>query len=555
MRIYRELIFMKKYIKKNKWLLYGGATVFLVSAMIAPIPYVIGYILDTVILEQKSYKLLVVTLLGLVCIYFIKTFATFFYHICFIKAQQEIMNSLRLDAINHIMGASQSYLNSKDKGYIWGRYCEIQQISALFSPQVISNMLGILELVFYIVIMFVLNYTLAIIALLFIPIYFNISLIMSKKVMNSSVIMNETYSQLSGELFETFNGIEDIKLLNAKEKQTQKIRRKLLEFSRATYGQNRNMTTFVQLVVLVNDVIGAIILGVSGFLILNNSISVGLYTSFSLYVSKILMIIQNLGSMGMTFKTVCVSISRIKELLNIKAEDQIKGADFYEPIENIEFENVYFKYREEEKYIINNLSYALKAGDILLIKGPNGSGKTTITKLLTGLYAPNSGKILINGNDLAYINKTHLRNHIGIVTQNVFLFKGTVLENILFGAINKTSNDVKEIINNYGLNEYLNRLPFGVKTEILQNGLDISGGQRQMVAFLRAIIRNSDILILDEATSNLDKEANQIILDTIQKYNIAKITVIISHQNEGNIFANKILDMETNNISLYKSHI
>ncbi|MGN9865982.1 ATP-binding cassette domain-containing protein [Bacillus swezeyi] len=163
--------------------------------------------------------------------------------------------------------------------------------------------------------------------------------------------------------------------------------------------------------------------------------------------------------------------------------------------------------------------------------------------MLTGLYHPENGRILINNIDYALIDKKSIRDRIGIVSQNIFLFKGTVLENILYGQEEKTKDDVIELLNNYHLIEQLNRFDKGLDTEIIQDGSSVSGGQAQLIAFIRAILKKRDIIILDEATTNLHIETKDLMYELLQKNDLYNILIMISHQQEGLQFINKILEL------------
>ena len=160
---------------------------------------------------------------------------------------------------------------------------------------------------------------------------------------------------------------------------------------------------------------------------------------------------------------------------------------------------------------------------------------------MAGLYEPLEGKILFNGKDFLQLDKYDIRSKIGIVSQDIFLFRGSVINNILFGVREKNEKDVLALIKKFGLMNYIDRFPNGLNTEILQNGVGVSGGQAQIIAFIRSIIMKKDILILDEATSNLDQEACQKIMSILRENRLCRILIIISHQQFEYEFINKII--------------
>ena len=199
---------------------------------------------------------------------------------------------------------------------------------------------------------------------------------------------------------------------------------------------------------------------------------------------------------------------------------------------------MYFRYKEDNEYVIESFNEDFIAGDKILLRGINGSGKTTLIKLIAGLYTPTYGDILINGQSYLTLTKDSIREKIGLVSQNIFLFKGTIMENILYGNKNATE-DIINLISEFKLNNYVERFENGLHTEIIQNGTTISGGQAQIVAFLRAMIGKKDVIILDEATSNLDIETRELILETLSTIETYKILIIISHHEEKVNFINK----------------
>lgn len=226
-------------------------------------------------------------------------------------------------------------------------------------------------------------------------------------------------------------------------------------------------------------------------------------------------------------------------------QDENKGKYEYlnEKIESIKLNNVEFKYNGSEKYILKNVSFKINKGEKILIKGENGSGKTTLIKLLLGLYTPTSGKIFYNNSDMEKINNKSLRNKIGIVSQNIFLFRGTVLDNILYGQTNKNRENVEKLIDEFMLTEYINRLSKGLDTEISQNTEGVSGGQAQVIAFIRAMLSDKDVIILDEPISNVDAETREIMLKILKVRKIDAILIIISHIIEEIDFIDKIIEI------------
>lgn len=481
---YKELLFLYPYLKNTKTLLaFGLIGMVIASLIIAPIPYIIGYIIDKVILLNKSYDQLLKTTLILLLIYCINYLISIGYEYLFTRVQQNVVNEIRLSMISNIIDAPLSYINQKEKGYILSRIAESGNVSALFSPNLLRVFSGIFDFFFALFIMFNLSVKLTGIIVIIIPIYFIISKHSSKMISKSTTNVYESSAVLNAEMYETLNGIEDIKLLNGKNIQTNKIKSKLNNVIKSALKQSLHFIFFMQNLIVTNNFVTVIVLLVSGILILQNQLTIGVYTSFSIYMAKLLATTQALGSLDITLKPVCISIKRIKEFFNLDVENTLGTNIMKEPINSIEFKDVCFKYNGNSDLIFDHLNVQIEKGDKLLIDGINGSGKSTFIKLLTGLYQPESGKILINNIDYNLIHKESVRDRIGIVSQNIFLFKGTILDNILYGQTNKTKEDVVKLMKRYHLTSHLNRFENGLDTIIVQDGSSVSGGQAQFIAF------------------------------------------------------------------------
>ncbi|MGX5518862.1 ABC transporter ATP-binding protein [Bacillus cereus] len=545
---YKELLFLYPYLKNTKSLLaFGLLGMVIASLIIAPIPYIIGYIIDKVILLNKSYDQLLKTTLILLLIYCINYLISIGYEYLFTRVQQNVVNEIRLSMISNIIDAPLSYINQKEKGYILSRIAESGNVSALFSPNLLRVFSGIFDFFFALFIMFNLSVKLTGIIVIIIPIYFVISKYSSKMISKSTTNVYESSAVLNAEMYETLNGIEDIKLLNGKNIQTNKIKAKLNDVIKSALKQSLHFIFFMQNLIVTNNFVTVIVLLVSGILILQNQLTIGVYTSFSIYMAKLLATTQALGSLDITLKPVCISIKRIKEFFNLDVENTLGTNIIKEPINSIEFKDVCFKYNENSDLIFDHFNVQIEKGDKLLIDGINGSGKSTFIKLLTGLYQPKSGKILINNIDYNLIHKESIRARIGIVSQNIFLFKGTILDNILYGQTNKTKEDVVKLIKRYHLTSHLNRFENGLDTIIVQDGSSVSGGQAQFIAFLRAILTQRDIIILDEAASNLHIDTRNLMYEILQNYNLCNILIMISHQQDGLYFLNKTLELTHGN--------
>ena len=538
----KSIIKLKPYVKNCKGWLIGGIIGTVISSLIyLPVPYLIGYIIDNILLKHRSYVELFNIIAILSLVYIVEYSISIFSKKLFIKTENFIVNEIRISMMDKIIDLPMSFLFKNEKGYILSRISECSSVGTLFSPTFVSTFFSIFDLMFALIIMIKLNYKLTIAVLILIPIYYFSVRSSSGNLTESTKKMLETSAILTGETYEVLNGIEEIKILNGKKTQLIKFKNKLESVVKSGIKQSNQLLLFIENITLVNNLATLIIFLFSGVLILKGEITIGIYTAFATYMSKVFGSTMSFANLGMTLRPACVSIERIYEFLDLIDENESRPEFIESAIETINIENLTFKYDANGQNIINNLNFVIHKGDRLFLKGENGTGKSTLIKILLGLYDPSEGEIYINDTKYSKLNKKSIRNRIGVVSQSIFLFKGSVLENILYGKINKNREDIIALIKEHNLEKYIDSFDKGLDTKISQNGIGISGGQTQIIAFLRAVVIKKDIIILDEATSNLDIETRNVILGILKNKNIANIIIIISHQEEGLEFTNKTL--------------
>ncbi|CAL81552.1 ABC transporter ATP-binding protein [Clostridium botulinum] len=538
----RSLLKLKPFLQKYKLLLFFALIGIILGSIVAiPVPYIIGKIMDDVLIGSKSFNEFYFYIGIITILYVLKYFISITSNYLSSKFNNFMSNDLRFILIDKVMDLPMDYLANVEKGYLQGRISECDSITAIFSGTIISILLSTVNAVLSVSTMFVINYKLAIAVLILVPFFFILAKFSNHALTKNTKKMLEDSAILNAECFEIINGVEDIKILNGKAYSLGKFKKKLDQFIKITLKQNKTMLLLSQNVVGVNDVGTLLILLIAGNLIIKGEFTVGLYTTFSLYSSKIFSSTQLLANIGPSLKQACLSIERLYELIDMDDENKGKNKHLNKKIESIKLENVTFKYKNSIKNVLDSLNFEINKGEKVLISGENGTGKSTLIKLLVGLYEPTEGRILYNNLDLATINNESLRSRIGIVSQNMFLFKGTVLDNILYGQNQKKRKDVEKLIIKLNLENYISRLPEGLDSKIIQNNNGISGGQTQVIAFIRAVLSNKDIIILDEPISNVDAETRNIILNILKESKFDGILIIISHFTKGMEFINKTI--------------
>ncbi|NFC89543.1 ABC transporter ATP-binding protein, partial [Clostridium botulinum] len=464
----RSLLKLTPFLQKYKLLLFFVLISILSSSIIAiPIPYIMGRITDDVLIGSKSFKRFYFYIGIIAILYILKYLISVISNYLSSKFNNFVSNELRFVLIDKIMNLPMDYLGNVEKGYLQGRISECSSIASNLSTNIVGTLVNMFDAILSISTMFAINYKLATTVFILIPFFFIVV-----KVSNNGFTKNiervlEASAILNAECFEIINGIEDIKVLNGKAYSLAKFKKKLEHLIKTTLKQNKIMILLTHNIAGINDLGTILILLISGILIIKGQFTVGLYTTFSLYSGKIFTSTQFLANVGPSLKQTCLSIERVYEFIEMDDENKGKNQYLNRKIESINLENVTFKYKNNVNNVLDSLNFRINKGEKVLISGENGVGKSTLIKLLSGLYEPIEGRILYNNLDLVTINKESLRGRIGIVSQNIFLFKGTVLDNILYGQNEKKREDVEKLIIKLNLEPYISRLPKGLDSEII----------------------------------------------------------------------------------------
>ncbi|MDT8717593.1 ABC transporter ATP-binding protein [Clostridium sp. 19966] len=538
-----SLLKLKPFVRKYKTIFILGILGMVLASLIeTPVPYIIGHITDKVLIGKGKYSELYEYLGAIAVLYILSYGISIAARYAFVKISSFVVNEMRYSVMKKVMDLPMSYLSSTQKGYVQGRISECSSVGSIFSPGVISTFLSVIDASLAIITMFIINYKLAFAAVILAPLFYFSSKSSTSSFMKSTKELVESSAVLNGECFEIINGIEDIKILNAKNQHLVKFDNKLKTMVANTLKQGKSMIFFSQNIGLINDFGGLLILLISAILILKGQFTVGLYTSFSLYITKVFSCAQAIASMGTMIKPACLNIERLYELLDMKDENEDKNESITADIDCISLDKVAFAYKEKEKKVFENLSFKISKGEKVLLKGENGAGKSTLIKLLIGLYPYTEGEILYNSIPVNNINTESLREKVAVVSQNIFLFRGTVLDNILYGLEDKKKRkDVEHIIKELKLEEYVARFPKGIDTEISQNTAGVSGGQAQIIAFLRAMVSGKEVIILDEPLANLDAETRELILNILNEIQIKGILIVVSHISDNMNFREIVL--------------
>ena len=356
-------------------------------------------------------------------------------------------------------------------------------------------------------------------------------------------------AEVTGRLTETLNGIRVIKGFNAEEQEQKTFE---LGVERLFLNVKKSLTATAFMTSASTFLLGtasAGIMGIGGYFIMQGSMTYGEFVSFTLFLGFMIAPIVQMSNIGSQLTEAFAGLDRTQELMNSPEEDDptVRTRHLNSVDGSIDFEGVSFAY-EENKTVLHNVSFSAKKGDVIALVGSSGSGKSTIAGLASGFLTPTSGQVKIDGQNLAHVNLRSYRKHLGVVLQDDFLYEGTIKENILFPRPNATNEEVLVAAKGAYVTEFTDRFDDGLDTLIGERGVKLSGGQRQRISIARALLAQPEIVVLDEATSNLDTESERYIQDSLGVLMDNRTTLVIAHRLSTIQKADQILVIEEGKI-------
>ena len=443
-----------------------------------------------------------------------------------------ILVNIRHELYSHIQFLSFDFFDGRPVGKILSRVVsDVNALKNLFSQSIQALIPQLLNLLCVAIIMFVLNFKLALACVALLPLLgiamFCIEIYSRRK---WEVYRNKR-SNLNGFTHEDFSGIKIVQGF-AKEEGTENNFKSMVKELSDSFTKAVMLNDFFWPLVELSWGIGTLVVFAVGYkLVINNEIKIGTLIAFSMYVGMFWRPIMNLSSFYNTLITNFSAADRIFDILDMKPI--IKNTENAKKIGKIkgfvEFKNVDFSYDENSK-VLKDVSFKVNKGEKIALVGATGAGKTTIVSLLSRFYDPTSGEVLVDGKDIKYVELESLRSQMGIMLQDTFLFSTTIMENIRYGRLDATDEEVINAAKAVNAHNFIMKLENGYNTEVNERGTRLSLGQRQLVSFARALLANPRILILDEATSNIDTETEKLVQDGIEKLLHGRTSFVVAHR-------------------------
>ena len=497
-------------------------------------PFLLGRALDaSKDNNQNAFNIYIFVALGLVVIGVV---FGYLFEVVVMNVSQKVIKQARDDVYRKINSISIKDFDMKRHGDIVQlEIRDMENFAAGMFAVFKTLMQGILTIIITIVLMLLVNWILALVVIVLTPLSMLMARIVSRFSYNHYKKQSELQASLNATSLETLNNIDIVQSLNYEETSIAKfneINQKLQKEGRIAQFSASWVNPSTR---LVNNII-YVVIGVIGVVMLTNNdalitvsavMSIGRLSSFLSYTNQYSKPFNEVSNVVAEFENAKASFKRINDFLNI-VDDEDKGKDEIKEIKSIEFKKMSFSY-DENKSLIKNFSLKISKGQKVAIVGPTGAGKTTLINLLMRFYDPNSGSILINKKPYEEIRKESLRNKVGMVLQDTWIFKGTILDNIRYFKKDATQKEVREAAKKAHADIFINTLPNGYLTEV-SNKHGLSEGQRQMIAIARIMLLNPELVILDEATSNIDTRSEKLITDAFDLMMKEKTSIVIAHR-------------------------
>lgn len=528
------------------------------SAALVPIrPYLIQYTIDNDMATGNYQGLLkmIYILIGLLVfqaiVQYIHTYLSGW-------IGQYIVKDIRIRLYDHLLKLKLKFYDNTPIGRLVTRVIsDIETLSDVFSQGLASIIGDLLQLVFIVAFMLYTNWKLAVVCLTTLPILLFATYIFKEKVKVAFNSVRNAVANLNSFVQEHVTGMSIVQIFNSEKNELEKFKKINEEHKKA----NIRSILYYSIYFPVADIVSAagiamlIWYGASAALKpAETGITLGMLMAFIMYIQLFFRPIRMLADRFNTLQLGVVSTSRIIKLLDSKDFTIDDGS--YKPDKfsgKIEFKHVWFAYNEEE-YVLKDISFELNPGETIAIVGATGAGKSSIINLLTRLYPINKGQIIIDGHDIDDFNLAALRKHVGIVLQDVFLFSDTIINNITLGNNEISREQVWEAAEMVGAKSFIEKMPGGLDYNVLERGAGLSVGQRQLISFVRAMVYSPGIIVLDEATSSVDSETEEMIQKATARLMYGRTSIVIAHRLSTIQNANTILVVDKGEIKEVGSH-
>ena len=507
-----------------------------VSAVVAlVIPLIVRYVTGTLIYKDSDVIMreLLYILAALLFLIIIDCFSRFFIgnygHVMGAKMEYD----MRKELFEHMQKLSFSFYDDAKVGKLMSRITtDLFDITELLHHGPENIILSLLKITGALIILSGISGWLTLAAFAVLPVMFVFAYLLNKKMRRAFRRNRETIAEINAQIEDNLSGIRVVKSFANEEIEMDKFTVGNDNFLKAKKNSYKYMGTFQSGVGSFTTLIQVCVIVAGAVLIAKNRLSVSDLITFLLYIGVFTEPIRTLVDFTEQFQNGYTGFERFSEIMNIVPEirDREGAVDIRNVKGHVSFDNVSFRYNDGVDNVLNNVNLKVEAGTYVALVGTSGAGKTTLCSLIPRFYDVSKGAVRIDGKDVRDITLSSLRRHIGVVQQDVYLFAGTIYENILYGKPDATREEVIEAAKNANAHDFIMSFPNGYDTDIGQRGIKLSGGQKQRISIARVFLKNPPILIFDEATSALDNESERVVQTSLERLAKNRTTFVIAHR-------------------------
>lgn len=543
--------FIKPYTKQFLLLVF---LIILLAALVPATPLLIQYTIDNYIM-QANYRGLTIMVAIMIGLQIVQSVVQYFNTYLSGWLGQNIIRDIRISLYKHLLDLRLKFYDNTPIGRLVTRtISDIETLSDVFSEGLAAIVGDILQIIVILGVMLSIDWRLTLVSLSMIPLLLISTYIFKEKIKDSFNEVRTAVSNLNSFVQEHITGMSIVQIFNSEESEFKKFD----EINREHRRANLKSVLYYSVYFPVAEVIAAACTGLLVWYgakgILSEDITVGTLTAFIMFVSMFFRPIRMIADRFNTLQLGIVSTDRILKLLDSKEYIANNGTYLPENMKgNVKFEHVWFAYNDED-YVLKDVSLEVKAGEMIALVGATGAGKSSVINLLSRFYEINKGHIYIDNVDIQSYELNALRSNIGVVLQDVFLFSDTIMQNITLGNPSITREKVLEAADLVGARKFIERLPGGFDYNVMERGATLSVGQRQLISFVRAMVYDPKIIVLDEATSSVDTETEEMIQNAIEKLMKGRTSVVIAHRLSTIQKANTIIVMDKGEIKEQGTH-
>lgn len=546
----------KEYIWPRKKLIFLGLFLILIKSLAGLIlPYSTKLFLDDIVPNGNMQHLFI--LVGVVCgAVLVQAVTSYSLTLLLSVEAQRLISILRAQVQRKLLKLPISFFDNNKSGALVSRVMtDVEGVRNLVGTGLVQLIGGSLTAIFSLIILLNMNWVMTLFTIIPVSIFGIVALKSFKKIRPIFRARGKINAEVTGRLTETLNGVRVIKGFNAEEQESVVFEKGV---ERLFLNVKKSLTTTSFITSSSTFLLGlasAGIIGLSGYFMMFGAMTSGDFIMFTLFLGFMIAPIVQMSNIGSQLTDAMAGLDRTQELMKMPEEnDDDKRVNSIESLKgDIKFEDVSFSY-EKEKEVLRSINFDAPAGSVTALVGSSGSGKSTIAGLVATFLNPTKGVVSLDGVNLATVNLSSYRSNLGVVLQDDFLYEGTIRENILFPKPDATEEEVLQAVEGAYVNEFTDRFDLGLETVIGERGVKLSGGQKQRISIARALLADPSIIILDEATSNLDTQSEAFIQKSLEKLMKDRTTFVIAHRLSTIQKADQILVIEDGNIAEKGKH-